>query len=196
MHARPTTEQILNDLAREVRDELIPRESDPANVPILQMMEQLLTATAVRAGHEIAWMNEEIDAAIPFVRDVVAATGNASATEALAAYDDGRSDSLHLDDQVENYSLASEALGVAIEACADDADLSARGADLIRSRRDAETEIRPGFFFPGQVTHRTRICEPFCAGAKRFTDPSRRGSPPLAGRQDRVDDGCRRRGRR
>ena len=150
MQSRPTTEQILNDLARELRDEVIPRESDPANVPILQMMEQLLTATAVRAGHEIAWMNEEIEAAIPYVRDVVSATADEAAAAALAAYDDGRSDSLHLDDQVENYSLASEALGLALEACADDAELSARGAELIRARRDTETEIRPGFFFPGR----------------------------------------------
>ena len=32
MQARPTTEQILNDLAREVRDTLIPGCDDPAMV--------------------------------------------------------------------------------------------------------------------------------------------------------------------
>ena len=64
MQARPTTEQILNDLAREIRDTLIPTCDDPAMVPNLQMMEQLLTAAAIRSAHEIAWMNEEGDAAV------------------------------------------------------------------------------------------------------------------------------------
>ena len=150
MQARPTTEQILNDLAREIRDTLIPTCDDPAMVPNLQMMEQLLTAAAIRSAHEIAWMNEEGDAAVALARDVVAATGDEATAAALAAYDDGRSDSLHLDDQVENYSLAGEALGRAIEAVDGHAELAARANELIRARRDTETEIRPGFFFPGR----------------------------------------------
>ena len=76
MQARPTTEQILNDLAREVRDTLIPGCDDPAMVPNLQMMEQLLTAAAVRSAHEIAWMNDEGAAAVGLARDVVATTGD------------------------------------------------------------------------------------------------------------------------
>lgn len=150
MQARPTTEQILNDLAREIRDTLIPTCDDPAMVPNLQMMEQLLTAAAVRSAHEIAWMNEEGDAAVALARDVVAATGDEATAAALAAYDDGCSDSLHLDDQVENYSLAGEALGRAIEAVDGHPELAARANELIRARRDTETEIRPGFFFPGR----------------------------------------------
>lgn len=150
MQARPTTEQILNDLAREVRDTLIPGCDDPAMVPNLQMMEQLLTAAAVRSAHEIAWMNDEGAAAVGLARDVVATTGDEATAAALAAYDEGRSDSLHLDDQVENYSLAGEALGRAIEAADGHPDLVARANELIRARRDTETEIRPGFFFPGR----------------------------------------------
>lgn len=150
MQARPTTEQILNDLAREIRDALIPTCDDPAMVPNLQMMEQLLTAAAVRSAHEIAWMNEEGDAAVALARDVVAATGDEATAAALAEYDDGRSDSLHLDDQVENYSLAGEALGRAIEAVEGHPDLAARANELIRARRDTETLVRPDFFFPGR----------------------------------------------
>ena len=150
MQARPTTEQILNDLAREIRDGLIPACDDPAMVPNLQMMEQLLTAAAVRSAHEIAWMNEEGEAAVALARDVVAETGDEGTAAALAAYDEGRSDSLHLDDQVENYSLAGEALGRAIEAADGHPHLVSRANDLIRARRDTETQIRPGFFFPGR----------------------------------------------
>ena len=114
------------------------------------MMEQLLTAAAVRSAHEIAWMNDEGAAAVGLARDVVATTGDEATAAALAAYDEGRSDSLHLDDQVQNYSPAGEALGRAIEAADGHPDLVARANELIRARRDTETEIRPGFFFPGR----------------------------------------------
>lgn len=150
MLARPTTSQILDDLAREVRESLIPGTDDPAVRVNLEMMEQLLAAAAVRAGHEIAWMHEEGDAIVAFARDVAEATADPVTLEALETYDAGRSGSLHLDDQVENYSLASEAFGRAIEAAAADPDLLARGTALIRARRDHETEIRPGFYFPGR----------------------------------------------
>ena len=46
MQARPTTDQILRDLAREVREELIPAVDDPALQVNLEMMEQLLAAGA------------------------------------------------------------------------------------------------------------------------------------------------------
>ena len=150
MLTRPTTAQILHDIAREVRDNLIPAIDDPALTVNLEMMEQLLTAAAVRAAHEIAWMNEEGDAIVAFARDVAASTSDAATIAALDAYDQGRTDSLHLDDQVEMYSLAGEAFGRALEA-AIEPDQRAQGAALIRARRDNETAIRPGFYFPGRA---------------------------------------------
>ena len=150
MQARPTTDQILNDLAREVRDELIPAIDDPALRVNLEMMEQLLTAAAVRAAHEIAWMAEEVTAITAYAREVSATVGDDATAAALAAFDNGRSDSLHLADQVENYSLAGEAFGRALEAAADHERLGPEGADLVRARRDTETDIRPGFYFPGR----------------------------------------------
>ena len=150
MQSLPTTEVILNDLAKEVREQLIPAIGDPALRVNLEMMEQLLTAAAVRAGHEIAWMNGEVEAIVPFTRKVAGALNDDATQAALAEYDKRRSDSLHLEDQVNNYSLASEALGRAIEAADQDPELMAEGTALIRARRDTEREIRPGFYFPGR----------------------------------------------
>lgn len=150
MQARPTTPQILDDLAREVRDELIPRIDDPALRVNLEMMEQLLAAAAVRSAHEIAWMHDEVEAMIDYATDVADRLDDAVTHAALAAYESDRSSSLHLDDQVQNYSLAGEAFGLALEAASTDAELLERGAELIRRRRDTETLIRPGFVFPGR----------------------------------------------
>ncbi len=150
MQAQPTTDQILNDLAREVREELIPVIEDPALKVNLEMMEQLLTAAAVRSAHEIAWMAAEVDAMLAYANDVADTLNDAATSEALAAFAADSSDSLHLQDQVQNYSLAGEAFGRALEAAGDHDRLGPAGAQLIRQRRDTEREIRPGFYFPGR----------------------------------------------
>lgn len=150
MLARPTTDQILDDLAREVRDALIPATADPAMRVNLEMMEQLLAAAAVRAGHEIAWMHDEVETMIAYAADVADELDDEATRSALEAYERGRSDSLHLRDQVENYSLAGEALGRAIEAAGDHPELLSRGADIVRARKDTEALVRPGFYFPGR----------------------------------------------
>jgi hypothetical protein len=110
---RPTTDQVLEGVLRELQETVLPHvEDEPARVA-LQMMAQLLRSAAVRAAHEIAWMHEEIaeitEAAAPLASD--AATGAALAE--LAATD---ASSLHLADVVERYSLAGDVLGCAVEA--------------------------------------------------------------------------------
>ena len=61
MQSKPTTEQILNDLAREVKESFLPTVSDPTQKVNFEMMEQLLRACAKRSAHEIAWMKTEAD---------------------------------------------------------------------------------------------------------------------------------------
>ncbi|MGI9621604.1 MAG: hypothetical protein ACR2PK_02110 [Acidimicrobiales bacterium] len=150
MLSRPTTDAILEDLAREVREHILPLIDDPAVRVNLEMMEQLLTASAVRAAHEIAWMHDEVVQMIEYAAQVRDHTGDSAVDDALAAYLAGRSDSLHLAAQVENYSLAGEAFGHALTAAVAHQDLLDKGAALVRTRRDAETQIRPGFYFPGR----------------------------------------------
>jgi hypothetical protein len=155
MITRPTTEQILNDCAREVRETLMPAVTDPGLTVTLEMLEQVLAQCALRAGHEMAWMADEINVIEPYVAAVVDALGPdaAAAATALDALRGGRTTSLHLDDRCAEYHLASEALSSALEACvaADHRELTARGVSLLEARRDRETELRPNFFFPGRA---------------------------------------------
>lgn len=154
MISRPTTQQILDDCAREVRETLMPALTDPKLRVTLEMLEQVLAQCALRAGHEVAWMAEEIAAIEPFVAQVVERVSPApSATAtALAALRQGRATSLHLDDRCDEYHLASEALSCALEACLDagERNLAAAGVALLEQRRDREGDLRPNFFFPGR----------------------------------------------
>ena len=121
MIARPTTQQLLDDCAREVRDTLMPIVDNPAVRVRLEMLEQLLSSCAVRAAHEMAWMAEECEQLERFAADVAAVFPDAD--EVSAALDEYRraaasptGSSLHLDDRVCLYDLAGQAFGAALEA--------------------------------------------------------------------------------
>jgi len=149
---RPTTEQILNDCAREVRETMLPAAEGTMRVS-LEILEQLLAHCALRAAHEMAWMEEEIASIEPFAADVADQLGDAATIAALTALRGGRTTSLHLEARCDEYHLASEALSCAVEAAvgADDPQLQRRAMALLESRRDRETELRPNFFFPGRA---------------------------------------------
>jgi hypothetical protein len=155
MITRPTTQQVLEDCAREVRETLMPALTDPKLRVTLEMLEQVLAQCALRAGHEMAWMAEEIAAIEPYVQQVVAtvAAAPSAAADALTALRSGRTDSLHLEDRSHEYHLASEALSCALEAslAAGNQALTAAGVTLLERRRDRETDLRPSFFFPGRA---------------------------------------------
>ena len=154
MISRPTTQQILDDCAREVRETLMPALTDPKMRVTLEMLEQVLAQCALRAGHEMAWMAEEIAVIEPYVSQVVAhvAPEPSSTAAALDALRAGRTTSLHLDDRCNEYHLASEALSCALEACLDagNKELAAAGVTILERRRDREGDLRPNFFFPGR----------------------------------------------
>lgn len=153
MIALPTTEQIILDCRRELLD-VIGAEvtSDAAKVSV-QMLENVLRNVATRAAHEIAWMREETATMESFARDTIATHPSATALlEALAALNSGLNESLHLDDVVAVYSLASEALSCALEASltAGDAELSRRGAALLAARSATEVVIMGEWGFVGR----------------------------------------------
>lgn len=155
MITRPTTQQVLEDCAREIRETLMPALTEPKLRVTLEMLEQVLAQCALRSGHELAWMADEISAIEPYVERVVTAVAPApsAVADALAGLRSGRTDSLHLEDRCHEYHLASEALSCALEACIETGDrqLTAAGVALLERRRDRETELRPNFFFPGRA---------------------------------------------
>ncbi len=153
MIGRPTTAQLLEDCARELRDKVLPAVTDDTLRVDLQMLEQVVRSCALRAAHEIAWMAEEVVAIEAYAADAVLALPDAEeAAAALAAFREQRPDTLHLDDRVADYDRAGEALATAVEAAlaAGDAELTAQGTALLGERRDREADLRPDFTFPGR----------------------------------------------
>ncbi len=133
MIARPTTEQILNECSRELIEVVLPAVTDDAVKVTVLMMDVVLRNTAMRAGHEIAWMSDEISELARFVGE--------SAEPAVAAT------SLHLDDVVERYSRASEAFARALETAvaSGDDELTSRGTALLARRVEREQEVMCGW---------------------------------------------------
>lgn len=117
MISRPTTEQLISAVAAELGSKVAPAVSDPTVKVQLEMAIAVLQTAAVRSGQELAWMKEERDAIEETARQLVDALPDATAlADALAAYDNGKSDSLALADAQADYARASEVLSCAAEA--------------------------------------------------------------------------------
>jgi hypothetical protein len=154
MLSRPTTEQILLDCRNELLNTIDPAvSSEPVKIAI-QMMENVLRNCATRAAHEIAWMREETEAMVAFARTVAKGPHSTpDVVSALATFDAGASDSLHLDDVAATYGLAGGCLSVALEvvmAAGDDA-LHLKGRALLDTRLAHETEIMGEWSFVGRA---------------------------------------------
>lgn len=112
MYSRPTTEQILLGVARDLEEQVLPHVSDePARVA-LGMIGQLLRGCAVRSAHEIAWAEDEaaqIAAAVEGMDDPDVVAARAALAAAPAA-------TLHLEDVLDHYHRASLVLSAGLEA--------------------------------------------------------------------------------
>lgn len=148
MLSRPTTEQILLDCCRELMTNVLPALTDATAQVSVIMLETVLRNTAVRAAHEVAWMREETAGIEAYARAVAArAPGTAPLESALAALAAAPCDSLHLDDVVEIYCRAGNALSAALETAVarGPADLIRRGEELLDIRSAHETEVMAGW---------------------------------------------------
>ncbi|HKE74449.1 MAG TPA: hypothetical protein VKB57_12585 [Acidimicrobiales bacterium] len=143
MIARPTTEQIARDCARELLDTVLPAVQGEAAAVGVRMLDNVLRNIAVRAAHEIAWMTEETAAMEAYARDLLTAMPQAAGVEeALAAVDGAPRAGLHLDDVVETYTRAGEAFALAMEAAVEEGDvaLTRRARELLDLRSGHEVE--------------------------------------------------------
>ena len=149
----PTTEQLLVDVARELREVILPRIEDaPVRVSV-EMLEQVVRSCAVRAAHELAWMAEEEAAILAFAGRLPASPGLVRALEAHAAHLADRGEARHLDDCIARYRSASAVLSEAIDAAfaSGDGALVAESREIVLARNAHEIEARPGFYFPGRA---------------------------------------------
>ncbi len=153
MLTRPTTEQILLDCCRELMNAVLPALTDETAQVSVIMIETVLRNTAVRAAHEVAWMREETAEIESYAQAVAERAPGAespsadSLRTALKALADAPRDSLHLDDVVETYCRAGNALSAALEAAVAGSltGLVRRGEEILDVRADHETEVMAGW---------------------------------------------------
>lgn len=118
MITRPTTEQLIDVVRRELTEHVAPAVQDPQVATSLQMIDHILCALAARAGHELGWMAEEMDAIAAIGGEVAGSDvpGAAAVRDALTEFLAGRSASLHGSDVIEDYNRATEVLSRCVEA--------------------------------------------------------------------------------
>jgi hypothetical protein len=148
MLSRPTTEQILLDCCRELMTTVLPQLTDATAQVSVIMVETVLRNTAVRAAHEVAWMRDETADIEAYAHAVAAQVpGTTSLETALAALATAPRDSLHLDDVVETYCQAGNALSAALETAVTSglAALVQRGQEILDVRTGHETEVMAGW---------------------------------------------------
>jgi hypothetical protein len=148
MIAGPSTERILLDCAKELKDGVLPLVAgDDTGTARVAMLEQVLRNAAARTAHEIAWMREESGALLDYARNVHDSIPNAPALADALEHAHAATDSLHLDDVIDAYRRASEALSCAIEAsiAASSEQLTTDGLDLLTARMERERVINCGW---------------------------------------------------
>ena len=147
MLSRPTTEQILLDCCRELMTNVLPSLTDATAQVSVIMVETVLRNTAVRAAHEVAWMRDETADIEAYARAVAAQAPGTTLETALAALAAAPRDSLHLDDVVETYCRAGNALSAALETAVASglAPLIQRGEEILDVRSGHETDVMAGW---------------------------------------------------
>jgi len=152
--SRPTTSQLVDVVRHELSTKIAAHITDPELTVALQMVDHVLVTIARRADHEIAWMQEEMDAIESAAADLVAAEPGAGAVaEALEDYRTGRTGSLHLADVTDDYNRAAEVLSRAVEfVMASGGAHKERIIGLLSARLDHEVEvIGPDFTLVGRA---------------------------------------------
>jgi hypothetical protein len=120
---------------------------ETAQVSVI-MVETVLRNAAVRAAHEVAWMRAETAEIESYTQAVAEqAPGADLLRAALKALADAPRDSLHLDDVVETYCRAGNALSAALETAVAGnlTGLVRRGEEILDARDGHETEVMAGW---------------------------------------------------
>ncbi|MBI1350322.1 MAG: hypothetical protein GC156_04310 [Actinomycetales bacterium] len=134
MNIRPSTPQVLRDLAEELNREVMPLLTDSTDQIRLHMIMAVLGQCAVRAGSEIDLMKLETADYRAYSDAVATVTGDRAVRDETEAI--GNAADLTLEAVVAEYTRASEAFATALEAAMDAGatDLVERGEELLRKR--------------------------------------------------------------
>jgi hypothetical protein len=148
---RPTTDQLLEDICRELIEEILPALSDETLQVRVVMAETVLRNAAVRAAHEIAWMSEESAALTAFAR-VVEARGSDDLLAASLSDVETAPTGLHLADVVERYERAGRAFSAALDTAqrSGATDLVLQGRAMLRDRVETEKVVMANYGVVGR----------------------------------------------
>ena len=126
---------------------VLPSLTDATAQVSVIMVETVLRNTAVRAAHEVAWMRDETADIEAYAHAVAAQAPGTALETALAALAAAPRDSLHLDDVVETYCRAGNALSAALETAVASglAPLIQRGEEILDVRSGHETDVMAGW---------------------------------------------------
>lgn len=122
MFTRPTTEQVLDVIANELHESVLPELAVGPSRVLVEQIVQLMRGCARRSAHEIAWIHEEV----------------AAISEAVGC-EFGSPASLHLDDVADWYDGASRALSESVETAFAAGDFGR--VDELRALLDARSVI-------------------------------------------------------
>ena len=152
MITQPTTDVLIEDLCRELSEEILPALEDETLKLRLIMTVTVLGNAAVRAANEIAWMRAETGTLLAFANDVAGAHPDDALAAALAAVAAAARDSLFLHDVVDVYEKAGTAFDAALQVAqrAGASDLIECGAALLRARVDTEKKVMAGYVVVGR----------------------------------------------
>ena len=98
MISKPTNQQLIEAVCAELTGKVAPNIRDAGTKVVLEMALSVLSCAAVRTAKELAWMKEETDAIEAVARRFAEEMPEAGAlSDALAAFDAGRTGSLYID---------------------------------------------------------------------------------------------------
>ena len=152
MITQPTTDVLIEDLCRELSEEILPALEDETLKLRLIMTVTVLGNAAVRAANEIAWMHAETEVLVAFANEVAAGHPDDAIAAALAAVESAPLDSLLLHDVVDVYEKAGTAFDAALQVAqrAEAGDLIARAAAILRDRVATEKKVMAGYAVVGR----------------------------------------------
>jgi hypothetical protein len=151
MITRPTTDALIEDCCRELTEEILPALTDETVKLRLVMTETVLRNAAVRAAHEIAWMQQESMALLDYAGQVAARHPTEPLRVAMTAATSAP-DGLQLAAVASRYERAGQAFSTALSAAqeAGAADLVAWARELLRDRISTEKKVMATYAVVGR----------------------------------------------
>ncbi|ORA07667.1 hypothetical protein [Mycobacterium arosiense] len=153
MITRPTCQELIEAVRRELGTTVIAAVTDASVQGTLAMIDAVLQIAAARSEHELTWMTQETDATESFAEHIIGAgvDGCGPVRDGLAKLREARG----TDNQAAGVLAAYHASGRLLAACTElalscEGDIRARLDQVLLARLENELEIRGEFRMAGR----------------------------------------------